>query len=159
MIFICERDPFGHGLPVYTIERTCLEDTGCEVACGSHWLVLNASAWRQESDEGLRNLLSYVRNGTIANDDALIGDIAGAVHEANHDERWVSEMFSVSTVEEDIARNARIRIRQAKAEGIAEGEARYNRLVAKLASEGRLDELAQATEDPALLESLFAELQ
>ena len=175
------HDPFGHTLPVYTIRPTCKEEADLEVESGSTWIVLNASAWESTEDEGMRDLLEYVYNGTVAKDDHLIKEIDEAVCAINHDEDWIRMFWSVSTVEENAERRVRIAKREfareaareveqkvreevqktceeAREEALAEGEARYSALVTKLAREGRLEELAAAVEDPAKLDALFAEL-
>ncbi len=45
VIFVCDFDAYGKGLPAYHLERACLEDATVDIADESHWLVLNASAW------------------------------------------------------------------------------------------------------------------
>lgn len=88
--------------------------------------------------------------------DELIGDIDRAVHDANNDEGLVRDMWwSVNTVEG----NAEMRgYMYGREDGLAEGEARYNALVAKLAAEGRIDELVDASQDAEALAALLAEL-
>ena len=172
VIFLCTDDPFGAGLPRYSFERTCLENNGILVGDGSHWLVLNAAAWQHAHDEELRNLLRYIDEGDAAAD-GIARRIDDAVNEANDDSRWVSNVWSVSTIEENEARRNRILRRQAeaegkaaghaiglaegRAEGLVEGEGRYNALVAKLLSRGRLDDLEKATKDQSYRDALFAE--
>lgn len=51
-----------------------------------------------------------------------------------------------------------VALAEGEAIGKAETRAQYNVLVAKLASEGRIDELAAAVDDPTKLDALFAEL-
>ena len=106
--------------------------------------------------------------------DQLIEDIERAVYEANHDEDWVDAMWAGISIEENAERRVRLAARAAaeearevalaegeaigEAKGKAETRAQYNVLVAKLASEGRIDELATAVNNPAKLDALFAEL-
>lgn len=173
VIFICRHDPFGGGLPVYTIRPTCKEEADLKIESGSTWIALNASAWESTEDEGMRDLLEYVYNGTVAKDDHLIEDIDEAVSAINHDEDWIRMFWSVSTVEENAERRVRIakrefareyeqKLREAeqklREETLAEDKARYSALVTKLAREDRLEELAAAVEDSAKLDALFAEL-
>ena len=174
VIFICTDDPFGRDIPVYTVRHRCEESASLDIKSGTTWIALNAAAWKSESNRELRDLLEYVHDGTVSDKDGLVRDISDAVYEANHDEGWVSEMWSVNTVEENWKLRMRYTAREAyergyeqayeqihdqvHAEGFAEGETRYNALVAKLADEGRLEELAAASKNPALLQALFAEL-
>ncbi len=52
VIFLCDYDPYGVSTPACTIERCCRERPSQPVRDGSHWLVLNASAWRGEGTSG-----------------------------------------------------------------------------------------------------------
>lgn len=165
IVFLCAQDPFGRGLPSYTLRARCDEDPGIEAACGHLWVALNASAWRREPDGPLRQLLEYASTGEVG-DDALVRRIDRAVAEANEDRKWVGKVWSVSTMEENDARRSRILQRQARAEGIAEGEAigvakgegRFAALAGRLLSAGREEDLMRASAEPAYRERLFAEL-
>lgn len=166
IIFVCDFDAFGLGEPVYTIERTCLEAPEALIDCGSHWVVLNSQAAAAASGEGLSSMLKYIANGQVTEGDELVASIDHEVRCANDDARWVSKVFSVSTIEEDIRREARIRERLARkeglaegwVEGLAEGEQRYGRLVDALLDTGRMDDLRAAGRDPLLRERLYQEL-
>lgn len=186
MIFICRDDPFRCGDPVYYFETLNKKRLELDPKSGMHWVALNASAWEKEDNPDMRDLLDYVYNGTVAKGDELIEDIERTVYEANHDEDWVDAMWAGISIEENAERRVRLAARAAaeearevalaegeaigeakgKAEGEAIGEAKgkaetraqYNVLVAKLASEGRIDELATAVNNPAKLDALFAEL-
>ncbi len=52
VVFLCDYDPYGASIPVCTIERCCRERPSLPIRDGSHWLVLNASAWRGEGTSG-----------------------------------------------------------------------------------------------------------
>ena len=174
MIFICRDDPFRCGDPVYCFETLNRKRLELDPKSGMHWVALNASAWGKEDNPGMRDLLDYVYNGTVAKGDELIEDIERAVYEANHDEDWVDAMWAGISIEENAERRVRLAARAAaeearevalaegeaigEAKGKAETRAQYNVLVAKLASEGRIDELATAVNNPAKLDALFAEL-
>ena len=45
IVFICLHDPFNAGLPVYTLNVKCQENTSVETDHGFTWVVLAASAW------------------------------------------------------------------------------------------------------------------
>lgn len=110
IIFLCVHDSFGCGLPVYTIEPRCLENNDCQLDTRCTWIVLNGSAWVKEDDEKLRSLLQYIEDGTVTEGDDLVAQIDRLVVAANDDDKVMSEMISVSTVEA----NAERRVRQAK---------------------------------------------
>ncbi len=160
IIFVCTYDPLGAGLPVYTVEPACLERGGLDMGSGMRWVLLNAPAWRAETNPELRRLLEYVHEGTVPDGDGLIVDIDRAVHDASNDEGLVRDMWwSVNTVEGNAEMRGYINGREeGLAEGLAEGEARYNALVTKLASEGRIDELVAASQDAEARAALLAEL-
>ena len=101
--------------------------------------------------------LEYASTGEVG-DDALVRRIDRAVSEANEDRKWVGKVWSVSTMEENDARRSRILQRQARAEGIAEGEGRFAVLAGRLLSAGREEDLMRASAEPAYRERLFAEL-
>ena len=95
---------------MYTIEPRCLENHNCLLDTRCTWIVLNGSAWVKEDDEKLRSLLQYIEDGTVTEGDDLVAQIDRLVVAANDDDKVMSEMISVSTVEA----NAERRVRQAK---------------------------------------------
>lgn len=165
IIFLCDYDPFGQGLPRYTRRSMCLESSRVDFECDTNWIVVNAKAWRDEPDEGLRDLLRYISDREVAKGDNLIEEIDERVMMENTMTPDCDGIYSISKVEENAERRVRLLIHEAHEEGFAEGEAagaskeaaKYSALVTKLANEGRLEELAAATEDPAKLEALFSE--
>ncbi len=180
IIFLCTNDPLGYGVPVYSFERSCLEVPECDIDCGAHWVVLNADAWQDEKQESLRDLLNYVKTGEIGGSE-LAKEIDSAVDEANGDPRWMDNYWSVSTVEENICRRARILERQSLKKGLEEGRAkgleeglakgmeegraagareaeqRLGLLFEHLLAEGRQDDALRAGSDPGYAAQLYAE--
>ena len=167
VVFLCDYDPYGRSLAAYGFERTCREDPSVDAGCRAHWLVLNAHGWESEPDEGLRNLLRYVRDGKVA--DSLTAEIDAAVSVVNDDPARREAIMGFITMEH----NMRVHERAARQEGIAEGraegraegiaegvakgEARFGALADRLLDDGRIEELRAATADPALLARLYAE--
>lgn len=173
IIFLCAHDPFGDGLPVYTIERTCLENSRI-IGTGAHWLALNCRAYELAQDEGVRNLLEYLENGRVARGDDLLGAMDAAVTKANADRKWVSKVLSVNTIYDDARHEGLAQGRaeghaegraeglvegraEGLAEGLMEGEARYNELVSILIAANRLDDLKRAVGDASYRQALFEE--
>ena len=152
VIFIGAVDFLDAGKPLYTIERTCLED--CEVPVGddSHWIVLNASAAELAADSVLRDLLHYVR--TEQAEGPLSRQIDSFVERYNQDREWVTRVL---TYEQD----TEMRCRRAKAEGLREGVEkgmdRLGSLMACLIDAGRLDDAKRAAEDASYRDLLLAE--
>lgn len=137
IIFVCTEDPYGLGLPRYDFERICAGELTLRSECGSHWVVLNASAYKDAEGARLRSLLKYVDNGAV-DADPLIERISGRVDEANRDRKWVEQMFSVMSAEEDAAMQVRIAERVYKKKGLEEGRAIG---IEKGRAEGRLEGL------------------
>ena len=156
IIFLCNHDPFGRGIPSYTFDMRCLEDASTDPKCGLKWIVLNAKAWKQCTNPSLKSLLKYVMEGTVE-DNALVKSIDGLVKQANRSRAWKENAMGVMTLEHDMA----VRISMARKEGLAEGEAveaeRYNRLIDKLLDAGRPEDLKRAAHDDAYRGQLFKE--
>lgn len=121
IVFVCDYDPFGEGLPVYRIESLCEGAPEADMDFGQVWVALNCPAWRQVSDAPLRNLLKYVAEGEAEPGDALVEGMAEAVKDANDDEKWVNNVCAVSYVLEDLERERGIAMRAAQREGHEQG--------------------------------------
>lgn len=168
IVFICLSDPYGRGLARYDFERVCSCDPPLLSECGSHWITLNASAHSLAENTRLRSLLEYIASGIIAND-PLVKLIAGRVSEANRDRKWVDHVYRGMTLEENAAMQVSMAERvfrkkgleegraEGMAEGKAEGEKRYGKLIARLLSEGRTDDVARTTEDAQFRAMLYDE--
>ena len=101
IVFICLHDPFNAGLPVYTLNVKCQENTSVETDHGFTWIVLAAPAWDRLPPGRLRNLLHYIATGE-AGDDRFATKLAAAVRAANGDEAWRKEKMALLTFEEDM---------------------------------------------------------
>ncbi len=161
IIFVCDHDPFGYGLPVYTVERVCEENNAVSITDEAHWLALNCTAYEKTENRKLADLLEYISTGRITLHDDLVTSIAEAVSKANDDREWVDKVFSVSTIDEDLRREALMMRDIARKEGLEEGRAegvqQYAELVGKLLDEGRESDIRKATEDPAYRNELLSE--
>ena len=101
IVFICLHDPFNAGLPVYTLDVKCQENTSVKTDHGFTWIVLAAPAWDRLPPGRLRNLLHYIATGE-AGDDRFATKLAAAVRAANGDEAWRKEKMALLTFEEDM---------------------------------------------------------
>lgn len=169
IIFICVNDPFGCGLPVYHLERTCAEQPDYVLPCGAHWIALNASAYSSLGDnDGLGSLLQYIYTNEPVGNDPLVQRIDEEVIRANEDRKWVMMMLdSISIAEEEamirgetkgIEKGIEKGLEQGLEQGRAEGESRYAHLVSLLLEEGRIEDLKSAGSDVSKREELFQEL-
>ena len=107
IVFICLHDPFNAGLPVYTLNVKCQENTSVKTDHGFTWIVLAAPAWDRLPPGRLRNLLHYISTGE-AGDDRFATKLAAAVRAANGDEAWRKEKMALLTFEEDMESQRRM---------------------------------------------------
>lgn len=180
VIFICDFDPYGFGLPAYRLERRCMEQGRVDVRDRSHWLVLNASAWSKDEVAARASLLEYVHTGAWPEDD-LIRQIDASVQSANQDREWRRSAMGFMTVEHDhrarMYAATRRGLEQGRTEGLAKGRERgleegrqegrtegrqqgeqaFASLADKLLDAGRVDDLKRATHDERFRQSLFEE--
>ncbi len=172
LLFICLDDPFGAGLPVYTIERACREAPDVAIDCAAHWVVLNASAYgKVEGNEGLCSLLKYVATDEVPTGDAFLAEVDDEVARNNRDKAVIGMMIDTMTM---LKQEARVQGRaegreegraegreEGRAEGLEEGKAagldQYGALVAALLDAGRIEDVRRASTDAAFRDKLFAE--
>lgn len=128
IIFICMKDPFGEGLPVYTVERSCRESQSVRFDCDSHWMALNASAYGElGEDDDLGKLLEYVYTNRVSAGDALVESIDAEVARNNEDRGWIMTMIdSITIAEQEASIRGKLRgLEEGRAEGrelgLAEG--------------------------------------
>ena len=63
VIFLCTKDPFGLGLPVYTFNTVCKEKTDFSLNDGINKLFFNASAFAAEKNLEIKGFLGYLCSG------------------------------------------------------------------------------------------------
>ena len=82
----------------------------------------NGSAWVKEDSKKLRSLLQYIEDGTVTEGDDLVAQIDRLVVAANDDDKVMSEMISVSTVEANAERQVFAKLRSSIAKwGFSQG--------------------------------------
>ncbi len=160
VIFICSYDPYGFNIPIYTLERTCVENPDVVIHNDSHWLILNAKAWNKDTDKARSNLLQYIQSSKVGQD-SLTQAISDEVDRNNSDSEWRRNAMGFMTVEH----SHRVGLRAARqegieiglAEGLREGEARNKALIEKLLADDRIDDLKRSTTDEAFCNQLYEE--
>lgn len=120
IVFLCTFGAFGLGLPAYHLERACAESAEVHVGDESHWTVLNASAYKGETHRELAAVLEYVATGSVRKDDPFVNRVDAAVRHANGDRKWVEQVYSVMSYEENVRMRYSILARQEVAEKVAE---------------------------------------
>lgn len=146
IIFLCVDDPFGHGIPRYDFEMRCAQADGLMLETGFHWIALNSQAYEAERDEGLRNVLRYVRNDEVAPGDLFVERMDSEVHVVNRDKEWVDMVDYLLTYEG-----------QAEWRGYRRGEARLSALINKLLESDRIEDIKRVTTDEGYRQELFEE--
>ncbi len=168
IIFICTKDPFDCDIPLYTIERRCIEHDIVDNFDEAHWLILNAKAWAKDTDKARSALLKYIQSSKVG-DSSLIQAISHEVDRNNSDSEWRQSVMGFMTYEmhykgqishaeqKGFARGCAEGEARGRAEGVAEGEARKNALIDKLLADNRLDDLKRSTTDEAFCSELYKE--
>ena len=156
IIFICTKDPFDCDIPLYTIERRCMETDIVDNFDDSHWLILNANAWAKDTDKARSELLQYIQNSKVG-DSSLIQAISHEVDRNNSDSKWRRDVMGFMTYEMH-QRGQRSYYEQIGfTRGIEEGEARNKALIDKLLADDRIDDLKRSTTDEAFCNRLYEE--
>ena len=115
VIFLCTKDPFGLGLPVYTFNTVCKEKTDFSLNDGINKLFFNASAFASEKNLEIKGFLGYLCNGKPS--DYLTEDIDRRVERLKINEIFRSDYMMDALPLHD-ARKAGLK------EGMALGEAK-----------------------------------
>ena len=115
VIFLCTKDPFGLGLPVYTFSTVCKEKTDFSLNDGINKLFFNASAFASEKNLEIKGFLGYLCSGKPS--DYLTEDIDQRVERLKINEIFRSDYMMDALPLYD-ARQAGLK------EGMALGEAK-----------------------------------
>ncbi|MBP5449577.1 MAG: Rpn family recombination-promoting nuclease/putative transposase [Spirochaetales bacterium] len=86
IIFICTDDMFGRKLPVYTFDKTCKECNDLTLNDGTHVIFFNASAYMQEENEKIRDILEYIDTGKTQSD--FTAKLQSVVDDAKSSTKW-----------------------------------------------------------------------
>ena len=102
VLFICTQDPFNKGLPVYTFENTCREESGLFLADKSYKVFYNASAYGKEKDDELHALLRYLCKKQATSN--FTQTIDGLVESTKNNEKFRSVYMSLNIHRDDLLR-------------------------------------------------------
>ena len=117
VIFICLDDPFGAGLPAYTFERVCREDSGVSLGDETHHLIFNAAAYEKESNSEIRDFLSFVMSNKAESD--FTRGILNMVQAKKFEQSFLNEYFAWNLHDQDIEQRSR---EEGRREGRMEGK-------------------------------------
>ena len=115
VIFLCTKDPFGVGLPVYSFSTVCKEKKDFALNDGINKLFFNASAFASEKNLEIKGFLGYLCSGKPS--DTFTEDIEQRVERLKINEIFRSDYMMDAMPLHD-ARKAGLK------EGIALGEKR-----------------------------------
>ena len=124
VIFICTQDPFDKGLPVYTFENTCREESGLFLKDKTAKVFYNASAYGKEKDDELHALLQYLCEKQATSH--FTQTIDGLVESTKNNERFRSLYMSLNIHKDDLLRQGsligeKIGFEKGVADGINKG--------------------------------------
>ena len=100
VIFICTQDPFDKGLPVYTFENTCREESGLFLKDKTAKVFYNASAYGKEKDDELHALLRYLCEKQVTS--SFTQNIDALVETTKNNEKFRSLYMSLNIHKDDL---------------------------------------------------------
>ena len=113
IIFLCTKDPFEKGLPVYTFENLCRQDNSIKLDDRTFKYFFNASAADKiKGNEEVKKLLSYI--STNVPDSAFTQEIEEEVEASSNDAEWRKGLMTFEMLMEE-------KKKEGREEGIAEG--------------------------------------
>ena len=122
ILFICKDDPFKDenekhfGLPCYTFSNICQENPHVNLNDKSVKVIYNASAYKAEKDERIRDFLHFIHTNEPGKDE-FSNRLSALVEKVKDNDRFRRDYAAMNLHDFDITRAA-------KKEGIAEGEHR-----------------------------------
>lgn len=96
---------FGKGLPVYTFDRTCREDSVVDLGDETHHVIFNASAYEKEKNSDIKDFLSFVKTNT-ARSDFTRGDCKYGA-DKKIEQTFLNEYFAINLHENDVLKRGR----------------------------------------------------
>ena len=122
VIFICMQDPIGQGLPIYTFENLCKEDTSIALGDGTlKVIVVPPLYWKLKTSEK-KAILEYIDSGNVSSDFTRRLDmkVAGVKYNQVIKHEYLSFYLRMQKAEED-----------GEKRGEARGEAKERRETAR----------------------------
>ena len=129
VIFLCTKDPFNYGLPVYTFENLCRQNNSIKLEDRTFKYFFNASAAEKIKDnEEVKKLLTYI--STHVPENAFTHEIEDEVEASSNDAEWrkglmTFEMLMEEKFEDGMEKGMEQGIVKGREEGIEQGA--YNK--------------------------------
>ncbi len=151
IIFLCTKDPFEKGLPVYTFENLCRQDNSIKLDDKTFKYFFNASAADKiKGNEEVKKLLSYI--STNVPESAFTQEIEEEVEASSNDAEWrkglmTFEMLMEEKFEDGVEKGIAQGIKKGREEGIEQGAYKNKLETAKklLTMSLSLEKIAKAT--------------
>ena len=121
IVFICEDDPFGMGLPVYTKKNSFAETDALTYDDKSHAVFYNSSAWSKVQDEEVRDVLRFIHESKVTSSFSKLLE-ENTVRAKSKPEMEDEYMYFMDVLEEEKEEAREIGLAEGRAEGRAEGE-------------------------------------
>ena len=102
IIFLCLKDQFNMGLPVYTFERVCKENKDVILGDKTHHIVYNVEAALKEEDEELRNFLLYLKTKETRSE--FTREIEDMVETKKFEQSFINYYLGIKLHESDVRR-------------------------------------------------------
>ena len=116
VIFICMKDVFGQGRPIYTFENRCVQDTDIALGDKTTKIFLNPNYKVECANPELANFLKFLKDGKPL--DEYTERLVEAVEAARNNEYLNVEYMSMWAMKTDAHREGHA---EGRAEGLAEG--------------------------------------
>lgn len=180
VIFICNYDPFGLGRCVYTFENRCVE--ALDVAFGDETtkVVVNTAGMQEDLSEELKDILRYLDRGVVEGESSQM--LEEAVNAVKSNEERRREYMVMMAREQEIRDEGREEgleegltkgraegltkgreegleegLTKGRAEGREQGASLLGRLITRLMSQGRMQDVERAASDAAYRRQLYVE--
>ena len=109
VIFLCTKDPFGEGLPIYTFKNLCIQDNSIKLDDRAFKYFFNASAADKiQNNKEVKDLLSYI--STNVPQSAFTKEIEEEVEASSNDAEWRKGLMTFEMI-----------LEEKKEEGFAQG--------------------------------------
>ena len=93
VIFICAFDPYDRGLPIYTFENTCKEDSSLKLGDDTVKVMLNAGGKRDGISDDMCAFLDFLQSGST--ESGLTKNLSAAINEAKEHKEWEVEYMTM----------------------------------------------------------------
>ena len=122
-LFICKKDPFmdadekPYGLPCYTFSNICHEDSNVNLNDKTLKVIYNASAYKEEKDQRIRDFLHFVCTNEPGKD-SFTNRLSAIVEKLKDNEKFKGDYLAMNLHDRDLIRMTR---KEAIEDGIAMG--------------------------------------